>query len=269
MNEFKVELLLGVSHKQHKFTIICFKRNAFITRTNIKRWPACFTCCPTFVCDVFSTQSTFYNQHNRNSSSSGNNELLTFVPIASFSKESNSLRSQWNHIQHTKQSRRHWGALVGLAPPNNAPSPPKLKYETLYISGIFVKFECQAPLHKRQAPSYQRKAPLLTAFWRRFWYEMLACSAKVQQNQFIGIWQKHSAHKSRLSTLLYVSYLILRWPREAAVDERHPVLLVQRRKNHRRQRAVGRDLVGFWQMSVCEARYMSGFCFRRRTVLPR
>jgi len=25
-----------------------------------------------------------------------------------------------------------------------------------------VKFECQAPLH-------ERKAPLLTTFWRRFW----------------------------------------------------------------------------------------------------
>ena len=37
------------------------------------------------------------------------------------------------------QSRRHWGALVGLAPPkhisqpplNTSPSPPKLEYETL------------------------------------------------------------------------------------------------------------------------------------------
>jgi len=36
-----------------------------------------------------------------------------------------------------------------------------MKYETLYISGKFVKFECQAHLHKR-------KAPLLTPFWRRF-----------------------------------------------------------------------------------------------------
>ena len=38
------------------------------------------------------------------------------------------------------------GALVGLAPPDKAPIPPKLKYETLQISGIFVKFECQAHL---------------------------------------------------------------------------------------------------------------------------
>jgi len=42
--------------------------------------------------------------------------------------------------------------LVGLAPPDKAPIPPKLKYETLHISGIFVKFECQAPLHERKAP---------------------------------------------------------------------------------------------------------------------
>jgi len=31
-----------------------------------------------------------------------------------------------------------------------------------------VKFECQAPLHKRQAPPHKRKTPLLTTFWRRF-----------------------------------------------------------------------------------------------------
>jgi len=37
------------------------------------------------------------------------------------------------------------GALVGLAPPNKAPSPTKLKHETPHVSGIFVKFECQAP----------------------------------------------------------------------------------------------------------------------------
>jgi len=37
------------------------------------------------------------------------------------------------------------GGLVGLAPPNKAPSHPKLKYETLQTSAIFVKFECQAP----------------------------------------------------------------------------------------------------------------------------
>jgi len=42
------------------------------------------------------------------------------------------------------QSRRHGGALVGLARPNKAPSPPKLKYETQLVSGNFVKFECQA-----------------------------------------------------------------------------------------------------------------------------
>jgi len=34
-------------------------------------------------------------------------------------------------------------------------------YETLWIVGSFVKFECQAPMHKR-------KALLLTTFWRRF-----------------------------------------------------------------------------------------------------
>jgi len=38
------------------------------------------------------------------------------------------------------QSRRHAEALVGLAPLNKALSPSKLKFETLYISGIFVNF---------------------------------------------------------------------------------------------------------------------------------
>jgi len=58
------------------------------------------------------------------------------------------------------QFHRHGGTLVGLAPPNKSPSPPKLKYETPWGSGTFVKFECQAPPHKRKA--------LLTTFWQRF-----------------------------------------------------------------------------------------------------
>jgi len=61
--------------------------------------------------------------------------------------------------------RRGFG---GFNPQNTAPSPHKLKYETLYISGIFVKFECQAPLHERKAPLHKCKAHLLTTFWRRF-----------------------------------------------------------------------------------------------------
>ena len=32
------------------------------------------------------------------------------------------------------------GGFDGLSPPNKAPSPPKLKHETLYISGVFVNF---------------------------------------------------------------------------------------------------------------------------------
>jgi len=32
------------------------------------------------------------------------------------------------------------GALVGLAPTEQISKPPKLNYETLYISGFFVKF---------------------------------------------------------------------------------------------------------------------------------
>jgi len=40
----------------------------------------------------------------------------------------------------TNTVRRHGRALVGLAPPNKVPSPPKLKHETLQISGVFVNF---------------------------------------------------------------------------------------------------------------------------------
>jgi len=32
------------------------------------------------------------------------------------------------------------GGFFGLIPPKKAPSPSNLKYETLYISGVFVKF---------------------------------------------------------------------------------------------------------------------------------
>jgi len=40
--------------------------------------------------------------------------------------------SQWFPTEGPRtQSRRHGGALVGLAPPNKAPSPSKVKYETL------------------------------------------------------------------------------------------------------------------------------------------
>jgi len=34
-------------------------------------------------------------------------------------------------VYSATQSRRHGGAFGGLAPPNKAPSPPKLNHETL------------------------------------------------------------------------------------------------------------------------------------------
>jgi len=48
--------------------------------------------------------------------------------------------SLFNFCPQPAQSRRHGGAMVGLAPTNKAPSPPKLKHETLQISGVFVNF---------------------------------------------------------------------------------------------------------------------------------
>jgi len=42
------------------------------------------------------------------------------------------------------------GGLVVLTSANKALSPSKLKYETLYINGVFINFQCQAPLHKHK-----------------------------------------------------------------------------------------------------------------------
>jgi len=43
-------------------------------------------------------------------------------------------------------------ATAGLALPNKAPSPPNRNMKHYKLVGIFVKFECQSPLHKRKAP---------------------------------------------------------------------------------------------------------------------
>jgi len=69
---------------------------------------------------------------------------------------------------------------VGLALQNKPPSPPKLKSETLQVSGIFVKFEYHAPLHERKIPPHKRKAPpiddfLATVLYRiRFFFQKRA-----------------------------------------------------------------------------------------------
>ena len=42
-------------------------------------------------------------------------------------------------------SCRHGESVGGLIQPKQSSKPPDLKYETLYVSGTFVKFECQAP----------------------------------------------------------------------------------------------------------------------------
>jgi len=51
-----------------------------------------------------------------------------------------------------EQSRRNGGALLVLASRKNASSPSKLKYETLYISGVFLIFWMRTPLHRRNPP---------------------------------------------------------------------------------------------------------------------
>jgi len=47
------------------------------------------------------------------------------------------------------------GGFGGLSPSKQSSKPPKLKYETLYISGIFVKFECQDPPAHTSSPPAQ------------------------------------------------------------------------------------------------------------------
>ena len=55
---------------------------------------------------------------------------------------------------HSSQSRRHRGGLVGLDPQNKAPSPPKLKHETLYIGGILVNLIMSSPPRTNAKPPY-------------------------------------------------------------------------------------------------------------------
>ena len=67
--------------------------------------------------------------------------------------------SLFNFCPQSAQSRSHWGALVGLAPQNKAPSPPIWNMEH-YKSVEFCQFiECQVHLLKN--------------FQRRFWVRCL------------------------------------------------------------------------------------------------
>jgi len=56
------------------------------------------------------------------------------------------------------------GTFGGLAPPNTAPSPPKLNYEAYKSMKFLSHFRMSSP-----PPLNKRKAPLLNTFWRRFW----------------------------------------------------------------------------------------------------
>jgi len=51
-----------------------------------------------------------------------------------------SRRSELFFTECPLQLPRHRGALVGLALSNKAPSPPKFKHATLWVSGVFVNF---------------------------------------------------------------------------------------------------------------------------------
>jgi len=66
--------------------------------------------------------------------------------------EKNVICSLFNFCPHSAQSRRHEVSLVGLDPQTKLQAP-KLKHETLYISGLFVSFyNAKPPPHKRKAP---------------------------------------------------------------------------------------------------------------------
>jgi len=57
-------------------------------------------------------------------------------------------------LEHT-HSLVTTGGFGGLSPPLQGSKPPPLKSETLWISEIFVKFECQAPrLYERKSPPF-------------------------------------------------------------------------------------------------------------------
>jgi len=96
------------------------------------------------------------------------------------------------------------GYVPGLALSNKAPSSPKLKYETVYVSGIFVKFECQARLHERKASPHRREAPLLTTFWRLFWFNgymrQNTCYYHNLKWTLTGMWSRKSHHPTPTPT---------------------------------------------------------------------
>jgi len=54
------------------------------------------------------------------------------------------------------------GGFDGLSFPNKVTSAPKLNYETVQISGVFVNLKNVKPL------LLKRKAPQFKMFWQRF-----------------------------------------------------------------------------------------------------
>ena len=66
---------------------------------------------------------------------------------------------QYLHYIHSVPSPR--GALVGLAPPNKAPSPPNWNIKHYKFVEFLSNLNVKPPLH-------ERKPSLLTPFWPRF-----------------------------------------------------------------------------------------------------
>lgn len=68
-----------------------------------------------------------------------------------------------------QQSRRHGGPLVGLSPQTKH-QPPKLEYETLEISGVFIKFAMSSPL--APPPHLKLSGDGSTVQSTKFWFSL-------------------------------------------------------------------------------------------------
>jgi len=93
--------------------------------------------------------------------------------------------SLFNFCPWSAQSRRHGGALVGLVPPNKAPSPQVETWNTIKSVEILSIFRMSSLSHKHKAPywkhssggsesaaysSFVRKKPNLTQMKQEFKY---------------------------------------------------------------------------------------------------
>ena len=101
------------------------------------------------------------------------------------------------HTQSHHQTKEQEGGFGGLSPPNKAPSPPKLKYETLQNKWVWFSqiLECQSSLHKH------KKVPLLLlkTFWQQFWSHYFSVNSVYVE------WYRKMQNDLYLGALVYVT----------------------------------------------------------------